>query len=89
MGDCISRQAVLDEINKVCFSRRRKWIEFRANNGSNGERDYLIKFIKKYVTRTASAEGRQVDFSRGKTARQNNTELYMLGVWEKTNRLRN
>jgi hypothetical protein len=44
--DCISRQMVLDEISKVCFSRSREWIEFRINNGSNGERDYIIKFIK-------------------------------------------
>ena len=44
--DAISRQAVLDEIDKVCFSRGRKWIEFRINNGSNGERDYIINYIK-------------------------------------------
>ena len=42
--DCISRQAVLSEIEKVCFSK--EWSKFRINNGSNGERDLIIKFIK-------------------------------------------
>lgn len=42
--DAISRQAVLSEIEAVCFSKR--WSKFRADNGSNGERDYLINYIK-------------------------------------------
>lgn len=44
MDDLISRQAVLEEIEKVCFSK--DWSDFRINLGSNGQRDYLIKFIK-------------------------------------------
>lgn len=42
--DCISRQAVLDKINEVCFSD--EWLEYRLSYGSNGERDYIIKFIE-------------------------------------------
>lgn len=42
--DCISRQAVLDEIETVCFTKA--WSKFRANNGSNGTRDYIINYIK-------------------------------------------
>lgn len=44
--DTISRQAVLDEISEVCFSRSQEWIEFRINHGSNGERDLIINYIK-------------------------------------------
>ena len=44
MDDCISRQAVLDKINEVCFSN--EWIGFRVDYGSNGQRDYIIKYIK-------------------------------------------
>lgn len=42
--DCISREKVLSEIETVCFSK--EWIEFRLDNGSNGERDYIINYIK-------------------------------------------
>ncbi len=42
--DTISRQAILDKIREVCFSK--KWREYRINNGSNGTRDYLISFIE-------------------------------------------
>lgn len=44
--DCISRQAVLDKINEVCFSKEKKWIDFRASWGSNGQRDLIIEFIE-------------------------------------------
>ncbi len=44
MNDLISRQAVLSEIEKVCFSD--DWRKFRINNGSNGERDLIINYIK-------------------------------------------
>lgn len=43
--DAISRQALLEEIEKVCFSE--ECIEFRINRGSNGQRDYLISFIER------------------------------------------
>lgn len=42
--DAISRQAVLSEIETVCFSKT--WSKFRADNGSNGTRDYIINYIK-------------------------------------------
>lgn len=44
MDDLISRQAVLSEIETVCFSKA--WSKFRADNGSNGTRDYIINYIK-------------------------------------------
>jgi len=42
--DFISRENVLKVIETVCFSDA--WRKFRINYGSNGERDYIIKFIK-------------------------------------------
>ena len=42
-SDCISRAAVLSKINEVCFSE--KWLQFRVNKGSNGQRDYIINYI--------------------------------------------
>lgn len=41
--DCISRQAILDKIKEVCFSK--EWLQFRWHNGSNGQRDFLINYI--------------------------------------------
>jgi hypothetical protein len=46
VGDMISRQAVLDKIKEVCFSRKQKWVDFRVSQGSNGQRDLIIKFIE-------------------------------------------
>lgn len=43
-GDCISREKVLKVIETVCFSDA--WRKFRADHGSNGERDYIINYIK-------------------------------------------
>jgi len=43
-GDCISRKTVLKVIETVCFSDA--WRQFRADYGSNGERDYIINYIK-------------------------------------------
>lgn len=42
--DCVSRQAVLGKIKKVCFSK--EWAQFRVDNGSNGQRDFLINYIE-------------------------------------------
>lgn len=42
--DVISRQALLSEIETVCFSK--EWIKFRADYGRNGTRDYIINYIK-------------------------------------------
>ena len=43
--DAISRQAVLSKIEEVCFSE--EWVQFRVDNGSNGQRDFLINYIEK------------------------------------------
>ena len=45
-ADCISRQAVLDKIKEICFSKEQKWVDFRVSQGSNGQRDLIIKFIE-------------------------------------------
>ena len=42
--DAISRQAVLSKIKEVCFSE--EWASFRVDNGSNGQRDFLINYIE-------------------------------------------
>ena len=42
--DCISRQTVLSKIKEVCFSE--EWVQFRVDNGSNGQRDFLINYIE-------------------------------------------
>ena len=42
--DCISRKAVLSKINEVCFSK--EWLQFRADYGSHGQRDFLINYIE-------------------------------------------
>lgn len=44
--DAISRQAVLYKIKEVCFSREQEWVDFRISQGSNGQRDFIIKFIE-------------------------------------------
>lgn len=42
--EAISRQAVLSKIKEVCFSK--EWGQFRVDNGSNGQRDFLINYIE-------------------------------------------
>ena len=44
--DCISRQAVLDKIKEICFSKEQKWVDFRVSQGSNGQRNLIINFIE-------------------------------------------
>lgn len=44
--DCISKKAVLDKINEICFSREQEAVDFRASQGSNGQRDLIINFIE-------------------------------------------
>ena len=46
-GDAISRQEILNKINEVCFSE--KWKGFRIDYGSNGQRDFLIDYIKQML----------------------------------------
>lgn len=44
--DCISKKAVLDKINEICFSREQESVDFRVSQGSNGQRDLIINFIE-------------------------------------------
>ena len=44
--DCISKKAVLDKINEICFSREQEAVDFRVAQGSNGQRDLIIDFIE-------------------------------------------
>lgn len=44
--DCISKKAVLDKINEICFSREQESVGFRVSQGSNGQRDLIINFIE-------------------------------------------
>ena len=44
--DAISRKVVLDKIEEVCFSKKQEWVDFRVSQGSNGQRDLIIKFIE-------------------------------------------
>lgn len=42
--DAVSRKAILDKIMEICFSK--EWIDFRVSYGTNGQRDFIIKFIE-------------------------------------------
>ena len=42
--DAVSREAILNKIKEVCFSK--EWVQFRINNGSHGQRDFLIDYIE-------------------------------------------
>ena len=54
MKDLIEREVVLKEIQKVCFSK--ECTEFRVDNGSYGQRDYIIDFIKQMPSVTPSRQ---------------------------------
>lgn len=43
--DSVSRKAILSKIKEVCFSD--KWLQFRVNKGSHGQRDFIIDYIEK------------------------------------------
>ena len=46
--ELFQRQAardILSMIEEICFSK--KWIDYRVNYGSNGQRDYIIHYIKR------------------------------------------
>ena len=45
-NDTINRQVVLDKIEEVCFSKEKKWVDFRTSYGSRGQIDLIIKFIE-------------------------------------------
>ena len=48
--DAISREAVLSKIKEVCFSK--EWTQFRVDNGSNGQRDFIIDYIEQLPSAT-------------------------------------
>lgn len=50
-NDAVSRQAILNKIKEVCFSK--EWIQFRVDKGSNGQRDFLINYIKQLPSTTS------------------------------------
>ena len=60
--DCVSRQAILDKIKEVCFSK--KWVQFRVDNGSNGQRDFLINYIEQLPSMTPIYCVAEVRFSK-------------------------
>jgi len=45
-NDAISRKSVLDKIREVCFSKDQRWVNFRVLHGSNGQRDFIINYIR-------------------------------------------
>ena len=51
----ISREAVLSKIKEVCFSK--KWLQFRIDKGSNGQRDFLINYIEQLPSVTVWQAG--------------------------------
>ena len=42
--DVISREAVLNKINEICFSK--EWTKFRVEYGSKGQIDNIINFVE-------------------------------------------
>ena len=44
--DAVSRKSILDKIEEVCFGKKQEWVDFRVSQGSNGQRDLIIKFIE-------------------------------------------
>ena len=55
--DTVSRDAILSKIKEVCFSK--EWIQFRVDNGSRGQRDFLINYIEQLQTVTPTCEERE------------------------------
>lgn len=57
--DAISRQVVLSKIKEVCFSE--EWEQFRVDNGSNGQRDFLINYIEQLSSVSSSEKSDKCD----------------------------
>ena len=55
--NAVSREIILSKIKEVCFSK--EWTQFRVDNGSHGQRDYLINFIEKLPPVTPTCEERE------------------------------
>lgn len=47
-NDIVSRKAILSKIYEVCFSD--KWLQFRVDQGSRGQRNFIIDYIKNLPT---------------------------------------
>lgn len=43
--DLISRSALKNFINKVCFSEEEEWVKFRVDNGSRGQIERILAYI--------------------------------------------
>lgn len=52
--DAVSREAILSKIKEVCFSK--EWTQFRVNNGSHGQRDFIIDYIEQLSPVTPQTE---------------------------------
>lgn len=60
--DAVSRKSVLNKIKEVCFSE--DWLQFRVDNGSNGQRDFLINYIEELPLVTPTKCIATVKFSK-------------------------
>lgn len=68
--DCISKKAVLDKINEVCFSREQESVDFRVAQGSNGQRDSIINFIENLPSVQSKPKTEVLDKIRAEIDRQ-------------------
>lgn len=68
--DCISKKAVLDKINEICFSREQESVDFRVAQGSNGQRDLIINFIENLPSVQSKPETEVLDKIRAEIDRQ-------------------
>lgn len=68
--DCISKKAVLDKINEICFSREQESVDFRVAQGSNGQRDLIINFIENLPSVQSKPKTEVLDKIRAEIDRQ-------------------
>lgn len=68
--DCISKKAVLDKINEICFSREQESVDFRVSQGSNGQRDLIINFIENLPSVQSKPKTEVLDKIRAEIDRQ-------------------
>lgn len=68
--DCISKKAVLDKINEICFSREQEAVDFRVSQGSNGQRDLIINFIENLPSVQSKPKTEVLDEIRAEIDRQ-------------------
>lgn len=68
--DCISKKAVLDKINEICFSREQEAVDFRVSQGSNGQRDLIINFIENLPSVQSKSKTEVLDKIKAEINRQ-------------------